>query len=67
VILDVSVDGGLEFDDAGEDAVLEAALEGAQKSWRRLDGHNQLPKSTQDVKFIDGVEKVRQDDQTAVA
>ena len=31
-------------------------VEGAQKSWRRLDGHNQLPKIIQGVKFIDGLE-----------
>jgi hypothetical protein len=29
---------------------------GAQKSWRRLDGHNQLPKIIEGVKFIDGLE-----------
>ena len=28
----------------------------AQKSWRRLDGHNQLPKIIEGVKFIDGLE-----------
>jgi putative transposase len=28
----------------------------AQKSWRRLDGHNQLPKIIESVKFIDGLE-----------
>jgi putative transposase len=28
----------------------------AEKSWRRLDGHNQLPKVIQGVKFTDGVE-----------
>jgi putative transposase len=28
----------------------------AEKSWRRLDGHNQLPKVIQDVKFTDGIE-----------
>ena len=31
-------------------------VEGAQKSWRRLDGHNQLPKIIQGVKFTDGLE-----------
>jgi putative transposase len=30
----------------------------AQKSWRRLDGHNQLPKIIEGVKFIDGLEVV---------
>jgi putative transposase len=28
----------------------------AEKSWRRLDGHNQLPKVIQGVKFTDGIE-----------
>jgi putative transposase len=32
--------------------------EGAQKSWRRIDGHNQLPKLIQGVKFADGIEEV---------
>ena len=31
-------------------------LEGAQKSWRRLDGHNQLPKLVLGVTFNDGIE-----------
>lgn len=31
-------------------------VEGAQKSWRRLDGHNQLPKIIEGLKFIDGLE-----------
>lgn len=31
-------------------------VEGAQKSWRRLDGHNHLPKIIEGVKFIDGLE-----------
>jgi len=31
-------------------------VEGAQKSWRRLDGPNQLPKLIQGVKFADGLE-----------
>jgi putative transposase len=31
-------------------------VEGAQKSWRRLDGHNQLPKIVRGVKFTDGLE-----------
>ena len=30
----------------------------AQKSWRRLDGHNQLPKISPGVKFADGLEVV---------
>jgi hypothetical protein len=31
-------------------------VEGAQKSWRRLDGHNQLPKLVLGVTFADGIE-----------
>ncbi|MBB4373697.1 hypothetical protein GGD63_006525 [Bradyrhizobium sp. cir1] len=31
-------------------------LEAAQKSWRRLDGHNQLPKLVIGVTFNDGIE-----------
>jgi len=33
-------------------------VEGAQKSWRRIDGHNQLPKLIQGVKFTDGIEVI---------
>ena len=33
-------------------------LEGAQKTWRRLDGHNQLPKLILGVTFNDGIEVV---------
>ena len=29
---------------------------GRTEEWRRLDGHNQLPKIIQGVKFIDGLE-----------
>lgn len=31
-------------------------VEQAQRTWRRLDGHNQLPKLVQSVKFKDGIE-----------
>jgi hypothetical protein len=31
-------------------------IEAAQKSWRRLDGHNQLPKVVLGAKFCDGLE-----------
>ena len=31
-------------------------VEGAQKNWRRLDGHAQLPKLILGVKFADGLE-----------
>jgi hypothetical protein len=33
-------------------------VEGAQKSWRRLDGHTQLPKLILGVKFADGLEVI---------
>jgi hypothetical protein len=38
-----------------------------QKSWRRLEGHNQLPKVIEGVTFTDGVEAVRQDAQATAA
>ena len=31
-------------------------VDAAQKSWRRLDGHNQLPKVVLGAKFSDGLE-----------
>ena len=37
----------------------------AQNSWRRLDGHNQLPKLIVGVMFVDGIEAVRQKPQAA--
>jgi putative transposase len=37
-------------------AMVFKLVEGAQKSWRRLDGHNQLPKIIRGVKFTDGLE-----------
>ena len=33
-------------------------IEDAQKSWRRLDGHNQLPKLFPGGTFIDGIEVI---------
>ena len=36
-------------------AMVFKLVEGAQKSWRRLDGHNQLLKIIEGVKFIDGL------------
>jgi putative transposase len=39
-------------------AMVFKLVEGAQKSWRRIDGHNQLPKLIQGVKFADGIEEV---------
>lgn len=37
-------------------AMVFKLAEGAQRSWRRLDGHNQLPKLVLGVKFADGLE-----------
>ena len=37
-------------------AMVFKLVEGAQKSWRRLDGHNQLSKIIEGVKFTDGLE-----------
>ena len=31
-------------------------VDAAQKSWRRLEGHNQLPKLIQGVRFTGGIE-----------
>ena len=39
-------------------AMVFKLVEGAQKSWRRLDGHAQLPKLILGVKFADGLEVV---------
>jgi len=33
-------------------------IDSAQKSSRRIDGHNQLPKLIQGVKFTDGIEVI---------
>ena len=46
-------------------AMVFKLVEEAQKNWRRLDGHNQLPKLIQGVKFTDGIEAVRQQPQAA--
>ena len=40
-------------------AMIFKLAQAAEKSWRRLNGHNQLPKLIQGVKFIDGIEAVR--------
>jgi putative transposase len=39
----------------------------AERSWRRLNGHNQLPKIILGVKFADGIEVVRPQAQPAAA
>jgi putative transposase len=41
-------------------AMVFKLVEAAQKCWRRLDGHNQLPKVIQGVKFTDGIEVAAQ-------
>jgi transposase-like protein len=46
-------------------AMIFKLAQAAEKSWRHLDGHNQLPKLILGIKFIDGVEAVRQDHQAA--
>jgi len=39
-------------------AMVFKLVEGAQRSWRRLDGHNQLPKLILGVTFNDGMEVI---------
>ena len=39
-------------------AMVFKLVEGAQRSWRRLDGHNQLPKLILGVTFNDGIEVI---------
>jgi putative transposase len=41
--------------------------EAAERSWRRLNGHNQLPKIILGVKFIDGIEVLTSQAQPAAA
>jgi hypothetical protein len=41
--------------------------EAAEKSWRRLDGHNQLPKVILGVKFTDGMEIFKSQAKAVVA
>ena len=51
-------------------AMVFKLVDAAQKSWRRLDGHNQLPKLVLGVKFKDGMEVMqsrRPSAQTAAA
>jgi hypothetical protein len=47
--------------------LVELLAEAAEKSWRRLDGYNQLPKVILGVKFTDGIEVVQSQAQTAAA
>ena len=48
-------------------AMIFKLAEAAEKSWRRLNGHNQLPKVILGVKFADGIEVVRSQVQAAAA
>jgi putative transposase len=48
-------------------AMIFKLAEAAERSWRRLDGHNQLPKLILGVKFTDGIEVVRSQAQAAAA
>jgi putative transposase len=41
--------------------------EAAEKSWRRLNGHKQLPKIILGIRFTDGIEVVRSQAQIAAA
>jgi hypothetical protein len=46
-------------------AMIFKLAEAAEKSWRRLDGHNQLPKIILGVCFTDGIEVAKEEAQTA--
>jgi transposase-like protein len=48
-------------------AMIFKLAEAAEKSWRRLDGHNQLPKVILGVKFTDGMEIVESQAQAVAA
>jgi putative transposase len=48
-------------------AMIFKLAEAAEKSWRRLNGHNHLPKVILGVKFADGIEVVRSQAQAAAA
>jgi transposase-like protein len=48
-------------------AMIFKLAEAAEQSWRRLNGHNQLPKIILGIKFTDGIEVVRSQAQTAAA
>jgi transposase-like protein len=43
-------------------AMVFKLVEAAQKGWRRLDGHNQLPKLILGVKFTDGLDTAAKPD-----
>jgi transposase-like protein len=46
-------------------AMIFKLAEAAERNWRRLDGHNQLPKLILGVRFADGIEIVRSQAQAA--
>ncbi len=46
-------------------AMIFKLAQAAEKSWRRLYGHNQLPKVIAGVKFVDGIEAVAQQPKAA--
>ena len=48
-------------------AMIFKLAEAAEKSWRQLDGHKQLPKVILGAKFSDGIEVVRSQAQAAAA
>ena len=48
-------------------AMIFKLAEAAEKNWRRLDGHNQLPKVILGVKFTDGMEIVKSQAQAVAA
>ena len=48
-------------------AMIFKLAEAAERNWRRLNGHNQLPKIILGVKFTDGIEVVRSQAQAAAA
>jgi hypothetical protein len=59
--------GHHRVDGASTLAMIFKLAEAAEKSWRRLNGHNQLPKIILGIKFTDGIEVVRSQAQTAAA
>jgi putative transposase len=48
-------------------AMIFKLAEAAENSWRRLNGHNQLPKIILGIKFADGIEVLRSQAQAAAA
>jgi putative transposase len=48
-------------------AMIFKLAEAAEKSWRRLDGHNQLSKIILGVRLTDGIEVVKPKAQAAAA